>query len=117
MEPKYDIVISFAGEDRSIARDIAGKLQASGIRVFYDKFNKAALWGKNLYDELADIYANRARLCIMLISESYTKKKWTKHERKSAQDRALREDAEYILPVRLDDTEVPGLPESVAYID
>lgn len=117
MKLNYDIVISFSGSDRAVARDIAGQLQTHGVRVFYDEFDQAFLWGKNLYDELADIYANRARFCLMLISASYAKKKWTSHERKHAQERALRANTEYILPVRLDDTEIPGLPDTVAYFD
>jgi len=37
-------------------------------------------------------------------------------ERQSAQARALREGKEYILPIRIDDTKIPGLPETVGYI-
>jgi hypothetical protein len=114
---QYDIAISFAGEDRKHASLLAGKLQARGVKVFYDEFNKATLWGKNLYDELADIYANRAKFCLMIISSSYAAKRWTAHERKHAQQRALNEKSEYILPVRLDDTTIPGLPDTVSYID
>lgn len=117
MTHDYDLVISFAGADRSVARDIAGRLQAAGICVFYDEFNRASLWGKNLYEELADIYSNRARFCLMLISASYAQKMWTAHERRHAQERALRNTAEYILPVRLDDTKLPGLPDTIAYLD
>ncbi len=36
---------------------------------------------------------------------------------RSARARALREHGEYILPARLDDTPVPGLPETVGYVD
>jgi len=42
---------------------------------------------------------------------------WTKHELASAQTRAFKENREYILPVRFDDTEIPGLNETVGYID
>jgi hypothetical protein len=36
---------------------------------------------------------------------------------KQAQGRAFRENREYLLPVRLDDTSIPGINETVAYID
>jgi len=113
----YDIALSFAGEDREIAEQIANLLQNRGIKVFYDKFEQATLWGKNLYDYLEDIYTNRARYCVILISSSYAQEAWTRHERRSAQARAFQEYGEYILPVRLDDTSIPGLPETVAYVD
>jgi hypothetical protein len=45
----------------------------------------------------------------MLISQHYASKLWTNHERKAAQARALLTDAEYVLPIRLDKTEIPGL--------
>jgi hypothetical protein len=52
---EYDIVISFAGEDRQVAEEIAVELKNNGIRVFYDNFEKADLWGKDLYEHLIDV--------------------------------------------------------------
>src|SRR5690242_14158256 len=117
MQYDYDVVISFAGENRHIAEDIASKLKASGVSVFYDRYEEARLLGEDLYERLHDIYSNKARYCIMLISLHYVDKVWAKHERKSAQERALKESNPYIIPVRLDDTPVPGLPNTIAYFD
>ena len=44
-------------------------------------------------------------------------KVWTNHERRSAQAPALKDKQEYILPARFDDTPIPGLPDTVHYID
>jgi len=63
------------------------------------------------------MYQDKARYCIILVSQSYAKKLWTRHELKQAQTRAFRESREYILPLRLDDTEIPGLNHTVGYID
>src|SRR5512133_2554124 len=42
---------------------------------------------------------------------------WTTHERRAAQERAIKEKgAEYILPVRIDNTPLAGLSDSVAYV-
>lgn len=114
---KYDIAISFAGEDRDVAAQIAAGLVTAGVKVFYDDFEKADLWGKDLYEYLADIYANHARFCIMLLSQNYERKLWTNHERKNAQVRAFQEKEEYILPVKLDDTQIPGIRPTIGYID
>lgn len=114
---RYDIAISFAGEDRDVAAQIAAGLVTAGVKVFYDDFEKADLWGKDLYEYLADIYANHARFCIMLLSQNYERKLWTNHERKNAQVRAFQEKEEYILPVKLDDTQIPGIRPTVGYID
>lgn len=115
-EHEYDIVLSFAGEDREFAEKLAIELKNRGIKVFYDAFEQDELWGKNLYDYLSYIYSKAARYCIMLLSKNYASKTWTNHERKNAQARAFREKNEYILPIRIDDTEIPGLPETVGYI-
>lgn len=114
---KWDLAISFAGEDRAVANEVSEKLKADGVNVFYDSYNEADLWGKDLYEYLTDIYRNKAKYCIMLISKSYAEKLWTRHERKAAQSRAFNESREYILPVRLDDTEIPGILDTTGYID
>ena len=114
---EYDIAISFAGEQRPEAEAIAKCLRAAGVKVFYDAYETASLWGKNLYEHLADIYQNKARYCLILVSASYASRVWTTHERRSAQARALEQKSEYILPVRFDDTEIPGLRPSMSYQD
>lgn len=112
----YDVAISFAGEQRSEAEAIAACLRHSGVKVFYDKYEQANLWGKDLYDHLSDVYQKKARFCLMLVSAAYAEKVWTSHERKNAQARALSQKGEYILPVRFDETEIPGLPGTIAYL-
>jgi len=114
---EYDIAISFAGEDRKVAEEIAEKLKAGGTKVFYDNYEKATLWGKDLYEHLNDVYKNKATFCLMVISNSYRNKQWTNHERKAAQARAFSQNKEYILPLKMDDTEIPGLNETIGYVD
>lgn len=75
------------------------------------------MWGKDLYTHLQDTYKNAARYCILFISKHYAKKVWTNHERKSAQARAIKQNAEYILPARFDNTEIHGLLDTIGYID
>ena len=114
---RYDVCLSFAGEDRQYVRALADSLRSKGIRVFYDEYARVELWGRDLYSHLDDIYQNLARYCVIFLSKHYAQRVWTDHERRSAQARALREHAEYILPTRFDDTIVPGIRETVGYID
>lgn len=114
---KYDIAVSFAGEDRIIVEELVDILVSKGISVFYDSQQQANLWGKDLYQYLYYIYKNSATFCIIFVSESYIKKAWAKHELKSAQSRAFKQHSEYILPIKLDDTELPGVAETLGYID
>lgn len=74
--------------------------------------------GKNLYDHLFEIYAERSRFCAVLISKEYLEKEWTNLERQAAQDRAFREKGnEYILPIRFDGSTLRSLPLTIGYVD
>lgn len=113
---EYQVALSFAGEDRLYVSKVAKMLRQRRIRVFYDEYEKATLWGKDIYVHLDEVYRKRARFCVLFLSESYKDKLWTNHERESAQARAFEENKEYILPVRLDDTEIPGIKPTIGYI-
>lgn len=113
----YDVAVSFAGEDKSYVEDVAKRLKESGVRLFYYEDVLAETWGRNLVDFLSEIYNRRARYALVFISKHYVAKKWTNLERQSAQDRALEQASPYILPVRLDDSELPGLHSTIAYVD
>lgn len=115
--PTYDIAVSFAGEDRPIAEKLASLLVVNGLNVFYDEYEQANLWGKDLYVHLSKIYKDEAKYCLILVSEHYAKKQWTNHERRAAQARAFTESSEYILPLRLDDAQVDGILDTVGFLD
>ncbi len=114
--PEFDIALSFAGEDRIYVDQVARLLRDRGIRVFYDLFEEADLWGKDLYTYLIDLYQNRAKFTVMFISVAYRKKRWANHERQAAQARAFQESQEYILPARFDDTDIPGVLPTTGYV-
>lgn len=114
-QKKYDVALSFAGEDRVYVKAVANALQGFGLGVFYDEFVEADLLGRNLIDHLSDIYQNQAKLCVFFVSEAYARRPYARLERQSAQARAILSDEPYIVPVRLDDTEIPGLLHTVGY--
>lgn len=114
---RYEIALSFAGEDRNYVEAVASFLVKSGVKIFYDDYEKVALWGRNLYDHLRLVYAELSEYTVIFVSKAYAKKVWTNLERESAQSRAFGSSEEYILPARFDDTEIPGLLKTVGYID
>lgn len=113
---QYDIALSFAGEQREFVNEVANHLESMGLKVFYDKYEVEKLWGKDLYQYLNDLYKNRCKYCIVFVSKEYAKKLWTKHELKSAQERAFKENREYILPIRFDNTDLPGLNTTIGHL-
>ncbi|GIE93308.1 toll/interleukin-1 receptor domain-containing protein [Paractinoplanes rishiriensis] len=115
---EFDVALTFAGEDRAFVEQIAQALKASGIAVFYDQFEQAKLWGEDLSVYLDEVYRQKSRYVVLFGSTHYISKVWTSHERRSAQARAIEErGAAYLLPVRLDDSPIPGLPPTIAFID
>jgi hypothetical protein len=115
--PKYHVALSFAGEDRTYVEKVALQLQAEGVDVFYDGFEEADLWGKDLYTHLSNVYQKMALFTVMFVSDAYRTKLWTNHERKSAQARAFADNSEYILPAFFDDSiEVPGLLQTTGHV-
>jgi len=112
----FQVVLSFAGEQRAYVRQVAEALAARHIAVFYDEFQANVLWGKDGAEHFHQIYSRDTQYVVMFISADYVKKAWTRQERRSAISRQMKGDVEYILPVRFDDTEVPGLPDTLQYL-
>ena len=96
--------------------EVARHLAARSIAVFYDGFQEAWLWGRDGEEAFHEVFAEKANCVVMFISAEYVKKPWTRVERKAAFSRMIREEAEYVLPVRFDNTVVPGLPDTVIYL-
>lgn len=111
----YEVALSFAGEQRSYVRDVAAVLKDAGVAVFFDE--DVDLWGKDLAVELGEIYASRSRYVVVFVSEEYVSKSWTHHERQHALAGRLRRRDESVLPAKFDDTELPGLPSTIGYLD
>lgn len=113
----YEVVLSYASEDRAYVEDVAQYLKDNHVKIFYDKYEEVTLWGKDLTEHLGKIYGGTARFCVMFISKNYATKAWTRHEWRSAFAKAIHEKSEYVLPVRFDNTEIPGLQSSIVYVD
>ena len=118
MDYKYDVALSFAGEDREYIERFAEILKEAGISVFYDKFEEIDLWGKDLAIHFDYVYRRQSKYFIPFISKNYAEKVWTNYEVRTAFARSIEnKDEEYILPVKLDDTELDGLRSTIASLD
>lgn len=113
----YDVAISFAGSERDIAEKLAKIIRDADFIVFYDKFYEVDLWGKDLAIKFDKVFRIESRYCVVFISDEYSKRMWPRHEIRSALSRALKErDEDYILPIRVDDTDIPGLQPTTGYL-
>ena len=113
---EYDIAISYAGENKIIAKEIADKLTANNVKVFFSDYYQELLWGENQAKIFEEIFTSKAKYCIILVSKNYVEKAWPRIELNSAMSRHMKENKGYILQVKLDDTKLPGLPDTYGYI-
>ena len=117
---KYDVALSFAGEDRKYVEEVALFLKKKNIAVFYDYFEEETLWGKNLISYLEEIYTHKSKYCVIFISQYYVQKEWTCYESAAAMVRLLdsnMKQKEYLLPVKFDETKVSGVLSTIGVID
>ena len=114
---EYQVALSFASEQRSYVHEVARHLQARSIAVFYDGFERVQLWGRNGTEAFQEAFACQTAYVVMCVSKAYILKAWPRHERRSALSRMIEYEREYVLPVRFDDTQVPGLPEDLIFLD
>jgi hypothetical protein len=113
----FDVAVSFAGTERKLAEQLAGRVRDAGFSVFYDGFYPEDLWGKDFVETFHQIYSKRARYCVIFVSREYNNRAWTIYERRSAQERMLKERGqEYILPIKVEDVELPGMPSTIGYV-
>ncbi len=115
MSSRYDVALSFAASDREVASTLAAALSSEGLNVFFDELSSSELWGKDLYSHLSNIYSS-ARVCVVLLSESYTKSKWTASEYRSLLAQSNSKDYFAILPIKLDKSTLPSGMDTVGYI-
>ncbi|MGY1697358.1 TIR domain-containing protein [Geodermatophilus sp. SYSU D00814] len=120
MRPDFDIALSFAGDHRPFVAEVAAGLKDRGFRVFYDQYRREDLLGQELIAYLQEVYGRRSAMVAAFISEQYVARNWPRHERQSALAYALLRvsaGVPFLLPLRFDDTVVPGLQPTVGYED
>jgi len=115
-EAKYDVCISFAGEHRNFVRGVYESLTLRGVECFFDEPHQVELWGQDLAERFDEVFRKEAQFCVACVSREWVDRTWPAHERRSALARMLEEPG-YLLPVRFDDTEVPGLSPTIGYLD
>ena len=114
---RWDVALSFADAQRDYVEQVAAALKARGVRCFYYADEQIELWGKYLAEELPAIYGEQAAVVVVFVSADYAARDWTRLERRAALARAVREQREYVLPARFDDTPLPGLLPDMVTVD
>jgi hypothetical protein len=114
---KYDVAISYASEDQAVAEELANAFKKKSLSVFYDKDYQDELWGKQLSDWFKKTFGKLSLFVLVLISRHYPVKDWTDFELSIAKAEENKLKREFILPVRLDNTNIAGIPRDKRYLD
>jgi TIR domain-containing protein len=105
---KYDLAVSFSGTQRPYVENVVRECKKLGLEVFYDMDAQVQLWGRNVITELRKIYGSvSTRYVVPFLSRDYLAGPYPMDELRSALLRAI-EQEDYILPVLMDDVEVPA---------
>lgn len=107
-DEKFLVAFSFAGEQRDLVRSIAEateQLLGWGT-VFYDEWYTAELAGGDADLDLQDIYGKRSEFTVPCLSGAYDDRYWT-----GVEWREIRSNFDRLIPVRVGEGEVRGLPE------
>ncbi len=110
----WDFAISFAGENRDLAKTIADLLEILDCTVFYDQYYEANYLGTAWSQQFKDIFGTRARYVVCLLDTHHAEKIWPTFERECFTPRVG--DAA-VIPVFLDDTPFVGIPKDIVGID
>jgi hypothetical protein len=107
---EYDFAISFAGENRDLAREIVLQLEILDAHVFYDEHFEANFLGRVWSAEFERIFGRDSRLVICLLDKHYREKIWPTFERECFLPRVPDGN---VIPIFLDDTVFVGIPKDL----
>lgn len=93
---RYDVALTFAGEDRAYAEHLRDALEDLGHAVFYDMAEQHLILGQNVEAYLGPIYASGSRYVVAVLGEMYGRKRWTLFEADQYKDRLERGE---VLPI------------------
>lgn len=108
---EYDIAISFADKNRNIALSIhlALQLKIPGGQYYYYPEKQEETIGRVLKDQLDEVYRNKAKYTILIVSEDYVDKSkpYVQAEIDAFIPRHLKEESQgnaYLIPIITDET-------------
>lgn len=110
---EWDVAISFAGENRELARYIADSLETLDVHVFFDEQYESNYLGKTWRTQFKRIFGSASRLVVALLDNHHAEKIWPTFERECFTPRVANGE---VIPIYLDDTSFVGIPKDTVGI-
>jgi len=106
----FDIAISFAGENREVAEEIAYTLRLLDYEVFYDRLYEDNYLGSSWGKEFERIFTSDSKYVICLLDVNHKNKIWPTFERECFSEKVQSNE---VIPIFLDDTKFVGIPQDL----
>jgi tetratricopeptide (TPR) repeat protein len=110
-QKRFRVALSYPGEHREFVSRVADRLseQLGRERVLYDKYHEAEFARIDLDTYLQRLYHDESELIVVFFSENYERKEWPGLEWRAIRDVIKQRRESAVVPVRFDNTEIPGL--------
>lgn len=112
--PDIHVFICHASEDKSTAREVAHFLKDLGSEVWFDEWEIKV--GESIVQRIDGALGQVTHL-LLLLSKHSVDKPWVQKEFSSALMRQLSNNSITVLPMRLDDSQLPALLADIKYAD
>ena len=110
---EFDVAISFAGENRELAKHICDELEFLDVHVFFDRLYEDNYLGRAWSDQFKRVFGYESDLVVCLLDQHHAEKIWPTFERDCFTPRQKDGD---VIPIFLDDTVFVGIPRDTVGI-
>jgi len=111
---QYDVFLSHATADKSAVRELAERLKADGLRVWFDEWEIHP--GDSIPLKIEQGLEN-SRTLELVMSKAAFDSEWVTLERHTALFRDPTNQQRRFIPLRLHDCDIKDSPKQFAYVD
>lgn len=115
-EKKYDVALSYAGEQVAFVSRVSKLLEAEGLTVFFAPKREEEFAAEDMIVRFYQIYRYESRYVASFVTKDYLKKDITMHEASTAMLRAREEGHNCLIPIYFEGARLEHLDPDIHYI-
>ena len=108
------VFISHSSDDRDFAQELAVTLRSRNVQVWIDQ--EWIHFGDSVPGKISEGLASSDAV-IVLVSRSFVESSWCRAEYEPVLSKEIEEDRVYVIPIRLDGSDLPPLLSRKSYVD